>query len=804
MLRFLSFACLSGLALPAVSEEFSLAATEVRVPVGETKALEFGTVPQKDTTVLLEIKARMESPGLGGSMYFLDLKLNGQPILPAKSRTVCRLINKPFESPVAAGVVSQWHGTGGWRVLYARDFEAAKGQRYYVGDPYTLVLDVTDLTNPAAENRLELTNSATPAFAKRLNGSLDLVVGALRVRTQPGASPTMAAATVLAPVINRGDPGAGPAAYKGEVLPGGGFALTVGGKRLAFDSAFSFPQAGLNRLVAGAPDAGGQAGWVVRTDRTDATDGTDGGGVVAATGPDYLVRRTIRFTPRKVEIVDEITNAHKDVGLGLLVKHTVNLKDFPEAGVRLAGNGDPSMNDYFAPANPSVHVALGEFSLGLLCEDDVFRNQARLFFDGPSASAGLRTEMLCLGPGERYPLRWSVYPVASVDYYDFINVVRQDWGANYTVEGAWCFFTPDMILDAPPDELSRQLDRLGVNYACSWGGWVDPKRDPKRIGFGAEVLSDYWADYRNRLRRATAKLHEVKPGLKVLIYYDTQRDTHEDAGDLYPDSKLTNVKGEHLSTNWSGQYSLTWSMVATAENSFGKAMLGVIDACMDEIGADGLYWDEMENVAYGYPLVTYSQWDGHSCLLDPKTYTVQAKVGLTTLLGERHRLAVMDKVRAKGGTLMGNGPTTTRALLAKHVQRMVEIQHNDYWCYEGNLDTPLGYASSRKDFGNVTRALGMATLLVGTARDYEYEVPRYLFPFTPVELHHGYLLGKERIVTTHSGRYGWPEGTAECTLRYFDKDGKLRETTQVTAGAGDGRARVDLDEGEVAVLERVP
>jgi hypothetical protein len=395
-----------------------------------------------------------------------------------------------------------------------------------------------------------------------------------------------------------------------------------------------------------------------------------------------------------------------------------------------------------------------------------------------------------------------VYPVASRDYYDFINLVRADWGSNYTVEGAWCFFTPDSIIETPLEELRGQLERLGINYACSWGGWVDPRRDPKRIGFGAEVLSDYWADYRLRLRQAAEKFHQARPGIKVLIYYDTQRDTHENAGELYPDSLLTDARGQHLSTEWGGQYSLTWSMVATVDNTFGQAMLGVVDAYLDEIGADGLYWDEMENVAYGYPLLTYSQWDGHSCLLDPQTCTIKAKVGITTLLGEGHRLAVIDRVRAKGSTLMGNGPTTTRALLARQVQRMVEIQHNDYWCYEGHLDSPLGYASSRKDFGNVTRALQMATLLVGTARDYEYDLPRYLFPFTPLELHHGYLLGKERIITRHSGRYGWPDEEVPGTLRCFDRDGKLRDTQAVTAGPGEKRVPVELAEGEVAVLER--
>ena len=83
---------------------------------------------------------------------------------------------------------------------------------------------------------------------------------------------------------------------------------------------------------------------------------------------------------------------------------------------------------------------LKRFSLGMVCEDDVLRNQATLYCDPEGKGAWLRTGMLCLPAGGSYTLRWSVYPVASGDYYDFINLVRQDWGSNYTVEGAWAFF----------------------------------------------------------------------------------------------------------------------------------------------------------------------------------------------------------------------------------------------------------------------------------------------------------------------------------------------------------------------------
>lgn len=795
-MRILHWLSLLLAAASLQAAETELLTQELRIPRGEAQALTFETAVEADSTTCLETHARMQAKGLGGSMFFMGLKINGREVQAAPSRTAYRLTNRKLVSPVAPDLPSPWYGVGGWRVIYAADFESATKQSFYEGNPYRLVLDVSDLVR-AGSNTLEITNNATDALATRTGSDLDLIVAHALLRTTEGRSPALGAKDQMRHVINRGEPGAGPATYHGEMKPGGGFTLRIGQQRLAFETSISYPDAGINRLLPSREaDREGQPGWSVTT-----TAG-DGIGQCIARGPDYTVLRRVQFTPWCIRIADEVTNRHPGKALGLMVKHSLALKELGDPGVRLAGNADPAVNDYYAPANPSVWVRLGDSSLGMICEDDVFRAQARLWFDPDSVSAGLRTEMLYLPPGEAHTLRWSVYPVASGDYYDFINLVRLDWGSNYTVEGAWCFFVPDRIIDTPVEQLRKDLERLGVRYACSWGGWVDPKHDPKRIGFGSEVLSDYWADYRDRLRQAVAKLHTARPDLKALVYYDTQRDTHADAGARYRASRLTNAQGVHGSTEWGGRYSLTWSMVATLTGGFGKDTLDAVDVYMDQIGADGLYWDEMENVAYGYPLMTYDRPDGHSCLLDPATYTVKQQVGLTTLLGEGHRLAVIDKVRAKGGYIMGNGPTTTRELLAKRVQRMVEIQHNDVWAYEGNLDTPLGYASSRQDFANVTRALQMATLLVGTRRDYESEISRHLFPITPIELHRGYILGAERIVTMHSGRYGWPGEAAQATVRYFDNTGKLRDTQQVVAPGATGRIGVQLAQGEVAVIER--
>ncbi len=503
---------------------------------------------------------------------------------------------------------------------------------------------------------------------------------------------------------------------------------------------------------------------------------------------------------------EEITNLHRDQKLGMLVRSEVSLKG-KQADVRLAGNPDPILNEYYAPSNPSVYAQLKDFGLGLICEDDVFRNQATLFCD--AKTAGIRTEKLCLKPGGSYTLKWSVYPVATNDYYDFINLVRQDWGANFTVEGAWSFFyKPEVILDTPFDYLRKQYINQGVKYVNCCGGWIDfirEKEIPKHVAFGAGVLDPFWADYRDRLRRVKQRIHKAVPDIKVYNYYNTFRDSSEEGRKRFHDSLIVSSDGNPRSSTFGGDFFPSYCVIPTLENSFGQTMLKAVKYYMDELKCDGLYWDDMELENYNVPQITYNMWDGYSCILTEK-YTIERTIAIGTIIGEKFRLAVIDKVRSLGGNLLGNSPACTKKLLLKKMQRMVEIQHNDSWHYLGNLDSPLGYAGHRKDFGNWIRAIKMATLLVGTRISYyDYDFSRYVFPFTPIELHAGYMLGQERIITVHSGNYGWVGKRCLSQVRHFDKNGKLTGKDFPTIVTRDeARTKVELTEGEALVLERLP
>ncbi len=700
-----------------------------------------GPVDVEGRTGLLEFTARTQAPSASGSTYMLELRVNGELVTGAKSRRVGRMMNKPMSFQHSPDLTLLWQEYGRWRIVYAPDFEVCNHDPRYAGEAYRFVLDISDLLRGDGDNEITMRHLGNAGLAARVGGEIPLVIGEMRLVLRDGESPVGQVAEMMAQPVNRGEPPAGPAEFEWAGYNTGGFEITVDGVRYPFETLVSYPGGGLNRLEATAePTVEGQAGW-----STSLRAG--GQPLIVGRGPDYELRRSIEVVDGRIAVTDMWVNL-RDRDLGLIVDNRVLLEG--DRRVHIAGSDDPARTRYYSPGNPSVYVAGAGHGIGMICEDDVYRNQAWLTYDVEENAAGLRTEMLWLPEGGKYTLRWSVYPVASADYFDFINAVRDDWGSNYTTPGPWGFFSPDSVIETPVEELRAQLDQRGLDYLVYCGGWVDPRdqKQQRTIGFGTYVLDEDWASFRDRLRQAIAKLHEARPGVTCLVYYDTQRDSYPDADERYPDSRLTNAAGNQLSTEWGGVYSLTWSMLATLENSFGRAMLAAVDEYFEQMGVDGLYWDEMETTGYGAPLISHAFGDGYSCWLD-ENHEVDHQVAVQSIAGAAHRVAVVERVYEHGGMVMGNGPTSIRRLIELQVPRMVEEQHNDVWWYEGLLDTPLGYLSGYQSFDRFVRVINQASLPVATHwMGYDHEVQPHLFPFTPIELHPGYLLGQERIVAT--------------------------------------------------------
>ncbi len=782
--------------LPAWSQAIDIVEEPTPVEVSATREWTVGPVETEDQTAQLELTARINAPSPSGSNFLMEIRVNGAPVSGARSRTIGRLLNKPMSFPYSPTLTLQWQDMGKWRVVYAPDFEACNAQPVYAGEAYRFVLDISDLLHADQENTIEVSNLADAGLAQRVGGDLNLVIGMMRLNLAEGRSAIKDAASVMEEPVNRGEPLAGPAEYQHGAFNTGGFEITVDGVRYPFETLVSYPGGGFNRLEASPePTVEGQLGWF-----TSLRGGEEP--LIVGEGPDYELRRSISFDDGHIEVSDTWVNK-RNRDLGLIVDNRVMLDG--DRRIHIAGSTDPARNRYYSPANPSVYVAGDDHGIGLICEDDVYRNQAWLHYDADANATGLRTEMLWLPAGGEYTLRWSIYPMASADYFDFINAVRRDWGSNYLTPGPWAFFSPDSIIEMPIEDLRAQLDKQALDYFIYCGGWVDRQADSHTIGFGTYVLDDYWASFRDRLRQAIDKIHEARPGSTCLVYYDTQRDSFPDANVRYADSAITSPAGEHSFTEWSGQFSISWSMVATLENSFGRAMLDAVDEYFDQMGVDGLYWDEMETTGYGQPLISHLFGDGYSCVLDPETNEVDHQVAVQSIAGEGHRVAVVQKVYDRGGMVMGNGPAFTRRLLELRVPRMVEEQHNDVWWYEGLLDTPLGYLSSYVAFDRFVRVVNQASLPVATHWSlYEHEVQPHLFPFTPIELHPGYLLGEERIVVSRPGNYGWHGERTLARVIHFGTDGMITDRAFTTTVAEEARTAVELAEGELVVLERIP
>jgi len=52
-----------------------------------------------------------------------------------------------------------------------------------------------------------------------------------------------------------------------------------------------------------------------------------------------------------------------------------------------------------------------------------------------------------------------------------------------------------------------------------------------------------------------------------------------------------------------------------------------------------------------------------------------------------------------------------------------------------------------------------------------HHLTRYMYPITPLELHEGYVIGNERIITNRSGLFGWGDNSKH-EVHVFNDEGR--------------------------------
>jgi hypothetical protein len=432
-------------------------------------------------------------------------------------------------------------------------------------------------------------------------------------------------------------------------------------------------------------------------------------------------------------------------------------------------------------------------------------------------AGGIRDDWFGLPPKGEYTMTWAVYTTATDNVFDLVNLIRRDWNVSFPIPGGFNFFEPDQILEYDDAKLKKHLDRLNINVTMSQGGWLDRKllaAGQKNVGHGPIVAGDIYANYRLRLKAACEKLRRLRPGIKCLIYYDTWLVSGADILEKYADSLYTRADGRPRNYQAVSEFGFgIANVLPTLSNTMGKETLAKIPSMiLDEIGADGRYWDEIANNFQGN--ADYSK-------PDPYTYAVDASgalrnAGALELAAQPFKLAMMKAFLDRGALIVGNGPPTTMTEQQIQFPRFTETDIPNHvglvsktWLY-----TPISYAGyatyhlpnvSEVDFlADIKEKIWNANLYLHSAPMFYHlftheNLSSYQYPITVTGLDEGVIVGKERIITLRPGRLGWPGRTWQGELLLFDPQQHLVERTPV-ASERDGCIKVDLKPDWAAVI----
>lgn len=263
-----------------------------------------------------------------------------------------------------------------------------------------------------------------------------------------------------------------------------------------------------------------------------------------------------------------------------------------------------------------------------------------------------------------------------------------------------------------------------------------------------------------------------------------------------------------------------------------------VDYLMDEVGFTGIYIDQfsMGGSFSRLDRCTYHKWDGHAVDLD-KQGRIHRKFTDCNLVGATARADILKHILAKGGQVVINGQPTVRETQNIPVFRFQEMDNDGvnpltfmdqkpplcYWQARGHLASPIilglrpvRYGKPGKDRWAECITKGVITALRNGVLYYyytstipesgpgagEYGPCNYMFPFTPVELHAGWLIGKERTITCLSGTYR-RNGPAEPKCLLFDLKGREKAGRFRLSREGEGWAvEVTLNDwNEIAIIQ---
>lgn len=742
-MRFVALpAAMVTLSAPALAQTVALVAEQRLVsPASVDLPFELTGVPA-DQQVRLALLARCDHPVFGGHNPFLAVKVNGRVVEP------WQLLNKPREFTMYDGSDAGWWGQGMWRLLYSPSFAALfrdDPPAYMVADadPYRFVWDITPYVTAGR-------NTVTLSHPKLLTRPTTVVVAEVGVEVgQPQAPARQAAdggeAGELMTYVAQPARAVPMAVRLGS---GGALEVTVGDRRLAFTTRVSEPEGRWGRTSADRwsevlPAAPGVAAW---------------------TGNGYRVERRVTVAADHVRVADTITNT-TDRLLGAMVEHRLELAAEPHQRLLCGRKVHRRQQTTASPANPTALARWPELAVGLVAVDDLFRVQGECF--STDDAIGLADRRLGFAPGAAHTLEWSIHPAPGGDYWDVINAIRRDWGSNFTIPGPSVFEpTPDGSRSG--EDYARWLSSRHLSLAVAG----QQRLDDGILAEGTAIpLAHKW---NAGFRRWRARLKAADPSFQALIYLHTQISTEPEAQTKYPDCRVLDSGGQQVVSPY---HYPVYLFLPRPDNAYGRELMKTVEFILDELPCDGIYNDcfHYDSAAWAWGL----PWDGCTVSIDPQTHAVGERYSSVVLLQQPFKEWLVEAVRRRGKLLIGNGVLKTRTMLKHQVPTFTET-NSFAFLIDTHLGAPWGLGTHESEQSPRARAYmarrmldhgGVYSVYVWSDDPAEAPFIRHFYPITPTELRAGVVMGEERILTSRSGRFGWPDG-ARAEVHVYDAEGR--------------------------------
>ncbi|MCE5340175.1 MAG: DUF6067 family protein [Planctomycetaceae bacterium] len=719
---------------------------------------------------------------------------------------------------------------GAWMSPYSPDFNTIP-ENIPVElrkDPYKMVFDISSFIKPGAENTIEI--SGYGATRPREIRNVKIL---FEYKQKPLAKDTSIRdiPVVKNPIVTRQDFNQ---TFTAKLTENGGIIVNVNKDEYKIDSKFSYPQGDFNRLSTDSADLGE---WKVDI----AADGQS----LIAKGATYNLNRKLINYPDRVEVLDTLSNlTNKIIGIRLghsIIESADNLQKTYMTGLRLPDKvGQSREMDFMTSWNPTIYISKKNTGIGLLVRDKVFRTHLSIRMK--DKDFGIHDKYFGLGVKDSYTLKWAIYPTQQPDYYGFINTARRTVGVNYLIDGsvimASSLYAGNMN-NITDEEIINLIKCNGTKYVVlnttlrldEKGNRIDNADKYGACSFGPAFFADYnyWTRYYLE-KVAIPRFKKVVPGVKCLPYIWPWSDSQPNAMQLYPDDQAITSEGAnaYLVKPQKNISSGVAGFIPTMNNKFGAELQKQFDYNL--INADGIYLDGSSLYQRAFLSYNDNQWDGHSCIIDlgtggwdekDATYKFRRKVTSPTLASLEYRCYQIKLAKEKGTQVWCNFCPSTEEFTQTQAYHFTEPRNLNNVCW-AHLSTPCGliceyWGQKPEDSGKAAYyalSYGGLPIIHGVRARYtdckNGNIFQDIYPIKPLELHPGYVIGENKIITTVSGEYGFRDKGEKCTMtiRFYDCGGYMKTPKSDFSFRKDTnlgwlvKANIDQSKKEMAIIFR--